>query len=143
MGRRDGDGSCTSCHSTFGYLLINNGFNDSAFAYCDACGMTALFGVYSKAIPVGLDTAIGEPLVAELEPLVAPCACGGRFRADAVPRCPRCRATLDPVASSGFIEANAPGTKAGWRWQRSWKGMYAIIIEDRLVEDPWKTGGEA
>ena len=41
--RRDGTGTCESCGHSFDYMLIHNGFNDSAFAYCDSCGMTALF----------------------------------------------------------------------------------------------------
>lgn len=37
-----------------------------------------------------------------------------------------------------WIEADAPGAKRGWRWQRSWRGLYCIIIEDRVVFDNWK-----
>lgn len=137
MERRDGDGECSSCRAPFGYSLIHNGFNDSAFAYCDSCGMTALFSGWSKVIPEGLELKIHGPIAAELEILIRPCACGGRFRADAPPRCVQCRAPLDAVASTSFIEKNAPGTKAGWRWQRSWKGIYAIVVDDRHVDDPW------
>jgi hypothetical protein len=36
-----------------------------------------------------------------------------------------------------WLERNAPGTAMGWRWQRSWRGLYCIIIEDRVVHDNW------
>jgi hypothetical protein len=32
-----------------------------------------------------------------------------------------------------------PGTQKAWRWQRLWTGpraLYAIIINDRWLEDP-------
>src|SRR4051794_33473838 len=54
MGRRDGEGNCT-CGAGFGYCLVHNGFNDSAFAYCDGCGTTAIFGGYSERIPKGVN----------------------------------------------------------------------------------------
>lgn len=31
--------------------------------------------------------------------------------------------------------------QAGWQWQRSWKGLYAIVVDDRHVADPWGTTG--
>jgi hypothetical protein len=141
MGRRDGDGECSSCHATFEYYLIHNGFNDSAFGYCDSCGMTALFSAWSKTIPEGVELNAHGPIALRLEPFIGPCVCGGHFRADAPPRCVQCRAPLDAVASTIFIEKNAPATKAGWRWQRSWKGLYAIVIDDRCVDDPWSATG--
>src|ERR1017187_8306689 len=135
------EGSCPSCRGRFRYRLIHNGFNDSTFAYCDSCGMTAHFSGYSKVIPAEVDLKIHGPLASTLEAEIAPCVCGGRFHGDASPRCPLWRAVLDPVASAGFIEKDAPGTKGGWRWQRSWQGLYAIIIEERQVNDPWKARG--
>jgi hypothetical protein len=77
------------------------------------------------------------PLRADAEGLVAPCACGGHFRGSAAPRCPHCKSEISAVASTAYIERNAAGTAKGWRWQRSWQGLYAIIIENRLVKDPW------
>ena len=129
-------GVCDACGHTFAYELIHNGFNDSAYAYCDECGMTALIDDFGGRTPEGMPpyraiTALGEASL-------APCPCGGSFRADAAPRCPGCRAVLSPEAAAVWIEASAPGTARGWRWQRDWRGLYAIIVEGRVVSNPWR-----
>jgi hypothetical protein len=36
------------------------------------------------------------------------------------------------------MEQNAPGAQRGWRWQRTWAGLYALIIAEKVVFDPWK-----
>lgn len=136
-GRRDGLAACERCHAQFEYYLVHNGFNDSAYAYCDTCGRTALLSGWAGNIPAGVDLRIHQPITAEVEDHLAPCACGGRFRAQAVPRCPHCRHPLSATSLTKQIESNAPGTKAGWRWQQSWSGMYAIVIENRLTQDHW------
>jgi hypothetical protein len=137
MTRQDGIGTCASCRQTFGYMLIHNGFNDSAYGYCGRCGTTALFDASSTAVPQGVEVGFHGPLRAEAESLVAPCVCGGRFRGAASPRCPHCSAELSAEVSTAFIERNALGTAKGWRWQRSWQGLYAIVIDNRVVKDPW------
>lgn len=35
-------GQCETCGENFTYQLIHNGLNESAFAYCNRCGCTAL-----------------------------------------------------------------------------------------------------
>lgn len=40
--RTDGNGTCEECGRDFPYYLVHNGFNDSAYAYCEDCGQTAL-----------------------------------------------------------------------------------------------------
>jgi hypothetical protein len=42
------------------------------------------------------------------------------------------------VRATEYIEPQAEGTKKGWRWQRTWTGLYSIIIEDSVVHDVWK-----
>jgi hypothetical protein len=39
------------------------------------------------------------------------------------------------------IEADAPGTAKGWRWQRNWTGLYCVILADGVVHDNWLDGG--
>jgi hypothetical protein len=78
----------------------------------------------------------------EIEAYLSPCSCGGRFRADAAPRCPHCHQILSAVKAAVYIEANAPGAAKGWKWQRSWNGIYAlysVMIEGRVVHDPWQS----
>jgi hypothetical protein len=135
--RIDGYGTCSSSHR-FPYILVHNGFSDTAYAYCDACGMTTLVGGWDDARrPPAAPLRIQGPIQPETEPWLAPCACGGRFTATAEPRCPECRVTLSAESASNFIEKNAPGTKKGWTWQRSWHGMYCIVIAGRLVQNNW------
>jgi hypothetical protein len=139
MTRRDGTGTCEACGHEFGYALIHNGFNESAYAYCDQCGMTALFDGWSTRAPAGIDFGVHGPITPAAEALAAPCICGGRFRGGtAAPRCPQCHVNLSAHRATSYIERNAPGAAKGWRWQGDWQGLYAIIIEDRVVRDPWQ-----
>jgi len=134
--REDG-GACDRCSQSFQYRLIHNGFNDSSYAYCDSCCYTALLDHWSapKDVP-RLDYGI---IAADIEQHLLACPTRGCFRASASPRCPHCNEPLDPVLAGDYIERQAPGTAKGWRWQRSWDGIYCIIIDERLASDPWKS----
>src|SRR5256885_14499528 len=81
---------------------------------------------------------IYQPILPETEPYLEPYACGGRFRHDASPRCPKCHEPLSAEAATRWIERNAPGARKGWRWQRSWSGLYCLIVERRSVENNWR-----
>jgi hypothetical protein len=130
-------GTCQHCKAPFSYRLLHNGMNESSYAYCADCGMTGLLETRDQD-----RTADGIPphqaITAGGERFLAACACGGRFVPGASPRCPRCRETLSAVEAASWIEAQSPGTAKGWRWQRNWDGLYAIIIEDRMVTNPWR-----
>src|ERR1700720_1205354 len=117
-------GNCESCASHFQYELLHNGFGDTAYAYCERCGRTALLSCWYSNIPPEAHLKVHGPVNIEAESLLAPCECGGAFRAAGSPRCPKCHVALSAEASMSFIEANAPGTVKGWRWQRSWQGLY-------------------
>jgi hypothetical protein len=52
MARQHDTGHCEHCNKAFVYYLINNGFSDSAYAYCDACGLTVLLDGWK--LPKGL-----------------------------------------------------------------------------------------
>src|SRR5690348_2953797 len=69
----------------------------------------------------------------ELELLLKACECGGRFSAVAQPRSPKCHERLSPVEATRWIEDNAPGSKKGWHWQKTWNALYCIVIENRVV----------
>jgi hypothetical protein len=139
MSRKDGTLRCNACSSEFEYFLIHNGFNDSAYAYCDTCGTSTLLGIWAKNIPKAVTFKPHGPIDASIEPFLRPCSCGGHFRVGAVPRCPRCRSALSADGVTTTIEKNAPGTKVGWRWQRSWDGIYSIVIDRRYEEDNWSS----
>ncbi len=137
---RENIGTCESCDQSFAFQLIHNGFNDSAFAYCDQCGSTALLDGWNEGIPESVEFKVHGPVNPTAEALLQPCSCGGRFLASASPRCPHCSAPLSAEEARSYIEASAPGAQEGWRWQGNWDGMYCIIIEDRLVKDNWASG---
>jgi hypothetical protein len=129
-------GVCESGGHQFQYDMIHNGFNDSAYGYCDLCGCTLLLSGWSP-VSKKVHFQIHQPLESRLEPLLRPCPCGGRFRRSASPRCPACHIELSPINAKDYIEKNAPGAAAGWRWRQSWSGIYCLIIEGKLVSDWW------
>jgi hypothetical protein len=132
-------GVCEHCHRSFDYSLIHNGFNDSAYAYCDACGCTAVISGWSP-IPEGAPIRVHQRIDSDVEQYLDQCACGGKFTADASPRCPFCRKVLGAIEATTWIEANAPGTAKGWRWQRNWSDLYSIVVEGCVARNPWKRG---
>jgi hypothetical protein len=132
----DATGTSEHCAFNFPYSLVHNGFNDSAFAYCDSCGATCILSAWSKDIPSGAGfTAHHGPVSPSTEGFLAPCDCGGRFRANASPRCPRCRRELSAQAVRPWLEANAPGSAKGWRWQGRWDDLNCIVVAGRSVQD--------
>jgi hypothetical protein len=137
MSRVDGVGSCEHCGYAFPYYLIHNGFNDSSFAYCERCGRLALLSRLELENGLGRALDVLLPLPLEAERLLRPCDCGGAFRWQAPARCPSCREPLSADMAAEWIERNATGTKAGWQWQRTWDGLYALAIVGRVVFDPF------
>ena len=131
-------GACEHCGVTFPYALLHNGFNESAYAYCDSCGMTAVLDGWK--VPDGIQIKFHTVIKSEDESLLLPCECGGAFKSGASPRCPHCHKSLSAESARQWIEANAVGTAKGWRWQCSWTGLYAIVIDNNLVKDNWKPG---
>src|SRR5690348_17402033 len=114
-------GECEHCGKQFGYYLIHSGFNDSFYAYCSDCGMTADLSIYSNRMPkLPKDCHPFREICAELEPYIEACGCGGRFKKGSSPRCPHCKQPLSAEDAATYIEKNAPGTKVGWVWQRNW-----------------------
>jgi hypothetical protein len=129
-------GKCEHCEASFVYDIWHTGFGDSAYAYCEECGCVAMLNGWTA--PRWIKLRIHEAIPEEIESELQPCECGGTFRRNASPRCPKCRRQLSPDEAAMWIEANAPETAKGWRWQRSWTGLYAICIEKRVARDPWK-----
>jgi hypothetical protein len=101
--------------------------------------MTAILSYWNKQMPkLPLGFAAQQEICSEFEQYIQPCECGGVFRKGSFPRCPHCAQTLSAEAATTYIEANAPGTKKGWRWQRNWHDIYCIVIENRRVNDNFK-----
>jgi len=131
-------GVCEHCHKQFPYWLIHNGFNDSAYAYCDSCEYSVTLSGWHRGIPAKAQLQIHKRISKDIEPFLKPCPCGGIFRADASPRFPHCRQSLSPIAAKTYIEANAPGTKKGWRWQDNWSDIYSVIMDGKSLTNWWR-----
>ena len=130
-------GRCDTCGARFPCALVHNGFNDSAFAYCEQCGTAGFVSAWRDDIPREAHFEAHGPVSAATESLLAPCSCGGRFRRDAAPRCPSCHSALSATAAASWLEAQAPGAAKGWRWQRSWQGLYSLIVAGRSQQLAW------
>jgi len=39
------------------------------------------------------------------------------------------------MTAVSWIEKEAQGAKKGWRWQKSWDGLYCIVIERRVTHN--------
>ena len=128
--------ACEHCSRQFSYKLIHNGFNDSAYAYCDTCGCTAMLSAWAPH-PDDATVEFHRAITRDLEPFLEACQCGGRFSAGASPRCPHCLQPLSASSLAATIEGNAPGTAKGWKWQETWSGLYCIIVAGKVREDPW------
>ncbi len=136
-------GECQHCKEKFNYRLIHNGFNETTYAYCNKCGMTAFLHEHYLCIPQECKTFFKkksryDKISKELEPFLLSCDCGGRFTRIAKPKCPQCNSYLSTRHAKKYIEANSKGAKKGWHWQMSWNGLYAIVVENRKVENNWK-----
>lgn len=129
-------GQCEHCGRTFRFRIIHNGFNDSAYAYCDECSFTVHLSGWTQAAK-RTALRIHQRITPDLETLLKPCPCGGTFRSSADPKCPHCAKALSPVTATSYIERDAPGTEKGWHWQQSWSGIYSIVLNESLVEDWW------
>jgi hypothetical protein len=143
----DGVGTCDACHRTFGYRLVHSGVNQTIYAYCASCGLTALLDTFSSRPEAALLRSEGR-IPPEILPSLRSCPCSGRFDATSGPRCPHCRHELSAGAAAHWIEADAAANSPRrhrwlssldpvWRWQRDWDGLYAIVIDGRWVENPW------
>ena len=136
MAHEESIGCCEHCAKKFSYQLFHNGFGDSAYGYCERCGYTLILSSWAKS-PAGVNLKIQAPITKAIEPFLRACPCGGTFRAPGAPRCPHCSQELSAIIATSYIEANALGAMKGWRWDQRWDGIYAIVIENRVVNDWW------
>ena len=137
MSDKNWTGACSLCKTTFAIEIFHNGFGDTSYAYCDTCGITSILSGWNKKWPKGVKLTQAE-IVAEMEPYLKPCDCGGKFTKGNSPRCPMCKHPLSAEEATEYFERQAPGTKKGWRWQRNWSGIYCAVVEGKRVVDNFK-----
>lgn len=99
---------CVHCGTEAHGELYHLGFSDMECMYCDSCPRVLLLkepGFYERHGIKWPNLQAGDkgwepynrhllPLYEKLEALFKPCACGGRYRAKALPRCPKCNEYL-------------------------------------------------
>jgi hypothetical protein len=129
-------GTCEVCAESFEYRLYHCGFSNCAYAYCQSCGRLAILDEFGP-VPSGVGFRSQRPIASTVEPFLILCECGGSFHGNSGPRCLSCNHSLSAMLAASYIESNAPGASAGWRWQRSWDGLYCIDIGCRAVRDNW------
>ncbi|HXD88748.1 MAG TPA: hypothetical protein VN641_19820 [Urbifossiella sp.] len=93
--------ACPGCGERL-FAVIHSPFCDDHRLYCDRCPRAAEVSFYDPVCMAVVDKLPAdrtwEQTMAAIEPLLRPCACGGRFRGDAPRRCPSC-ATVVPAAA--------------------------------------------
>jgi hypothetical protein len=127
-------GSCEHCGQNFNFGILHVGMEEMSYAYCNACGRAAILSCWSRRWPKGIKCTQAE-IAREMEAHLKLCECGGKFAKGNSPRCPRCNQILSPEKAAEYIESQSPGARKGWRWQRTWNGVYCAVIEDRKVKD--------
>lgn len=124
-------GNCEHCHRTYRYTLWDARFGAYSYAYCDACGMLATIYNSSEHLadlpPV---EAKYREIDASWEPFLAPCACGGRFRKGAAPRCVHCKEALSARYAAIHIARNVKGAAKNWVWQGNWNDRLCMAISE-------------
>lgn len=138
-------GDCEHCGQAYRYSLLNAGFSDCSYAYCDACGKLATVN-YSSSFLLRMPpiTVPHQAIDETWEPFLRPCDCGGHFRHNASPRCLVCMEPLSADHAAAHIDSNFVSGGRGWHWQGNWTDTYCIDIEDpahpgvpRQVNDPF------
>jgi hypothetical protein len=127
-------GECEHCGQKFSVELLHCGFGECCYGYCERCGNTAILSGWSKQWPKDVKCTQAE-MPAEMELHLRPCECRGRFAKGASPRCPHCKQSLSADKAAEWIEAQSPGVRKGWRWQRNWHGLYCVVVQGHRVAD--------
>lgn len=132
---------CQACKGQIRVEVYHLGFSDMDCMYCDSCPSVLLLVDHARLEHrVGPRPAqrAGEagweewnrhllPYFAKLESLFRPCACGGSYRAWAVPRCPKC---------NDFLFGRSPAVDRPSEW-----GMgYAIVTIASVRDVDWMCG---
>lgn len=124
-------GDCEHCHRTYRYTLWDARFGQYSYAYCDTCGMLATIFYSSESVErLPHISAKYREIDAAWEPLLAPCACGGRFKKGAFPRCVHCKKPLSAEYAAVHIMKNVKGAAKNWRWQGNWKDRFCMAVSD-------------
>lgn len=131
-------GVCEHCQQTLDYWLLQCQRTKSAYAYCDACGTTAILSLTDPRMPHLPKQQAPEEISADLEPYLLRCYCGGQFKRGSFPRCPLRNETISADWAATYIEPNAFGSREGWRWQGNWSGPYGFVIESKLVNNNFR-----
>lgn len=131
-------GSCENCNQRFSYALIHNGFNDSAYAYCDTCGCVAS-SLLGREPPTASRFASTARLPRTSSGTLIDVAAGVSFelkhRRDARIADTHSRLMSPP----DILRRMRQGPRKDGAGNVNWQGLYCIIVEGRSIKAPWKT----
>lgn len=130
--------TCKCCGAHVAGELYHLGFSDMDCLYCDSCPKVLLLKeprLAEKHGIIWLNLQPGDPgwqyynrhllpYYAKFEALFKPCACGGHFKASAVPRCPKCNGFLAGVAPP----ADQPST---------WSKRHVFVTIGSVTDAEW------
>ena len=125
-------GRCGICLHGFGFRFVDSQLNDSFYAYCAFCGRTALFGL--RGVPSKVPRDWGYRIGHDSQKFIQSCECGGRFRQNAEPRCPKCGSEIGTPEFEGYVN-KMMGPQ--WDW-RQYGGQFCMVIGERVVRDNWQ-----
>src|SRR5215471_8310828 len=100
---------CSACSNSITVEMYSAGFSDVIAFTCDNDSTVLMVSIYDKMIGSILGTYPGrawtESEKNKVETQLIPCPCGGTFKRNALPKCPKCNAPLIgvPLAPSEFI----------------------------------------
>src|SRR5262245_17088135 len=69
-------GQCETCGKEFAYFLVHNGFNDSAYSYCNSCGRASILSGWYDKIPAVAKLKLHHAIPETTEPHLEKCEYG-------------------------------------------------------------------
>lgn len=134
---------CQCCNAQVEGELYHLGFSDMDCMYCDSCPRVLLLKDHTLAKRNGIlwpHLQPGDagweyynrhllPYNARFEALFKPCECGGRFRANSAPRCPKC---------NGFLQGEPPPPDQPSTWHK----RHVFVTLGSVIDAEWLSAAQ-
>jgi hypothetical protein len=118
-------GRCQYCNTELHFQWRHTGFNDTGYMYCDQDSTVVTWStfdpIYRSLVPRTQPWALNADEKRRVEEAVVDCPHGGRFRFDALPRCPRCGIELPALAGDPIYFVILADRLDGEKQQLVWR----------------------